>query len=90
MTPRFPAVRLLYDAYHSATMGEKIEDVLDGRVHLVGQQVVAGAMQVAHGELHALTQNAVLVALLLGVVFAAGKLTQRNANAPRSSQGVVG
>ena len=30
-----PEVRLLYDIYHSAMMGEQIEDVLDGRVDRV-------------------------------------------------------
>jgi len=34
-------VRLLFDAYHSATMGEQVEDVLDGRIHLVGHVQVA-------------------------------------------------
>jgi hydroxypyruvate isomerase len=34
-------VRLLYDAYHSATMGEQIDAVLDGRIHLVGHVQVA-------------------------------------------------
>ena len=34
-------VRLLFDAYHSATMGEQIEDVLEGRMHLVGHVQVA-------------------------------------------------
>lgn len=31
-----PALRLLFDAYHSATMDEDIDAVLDGRAHLVG------------------------------------------------------
>lgn len=30
-----PNLKLLYDAYHSAVMGEDIEDVLAGRTHLV-------------------------------------------------------
>jgi hydroxypyruvate isomerase len=34
-------VRLLFDAYHSATMGEQVEDVLEGRIHLVGHVQVA-------------------------------------------------
>jgi len=55
---------------------------------LAANQVVAAAMHLAHGELGALPQNAVLVALLLGVVLAAGKLTQRNTHP--ASHGVVG
>ena len=55
---------------------------------LAANQVVAAAMHLVHAELGALPQNAVLVALLLGVVLAAGKLTQRNTHP--SSQGVVG
>lgn len=30
-----PEIRLLYDIYHSAMMGEHVEDVLEGRVHRV-------------------------------------------------------
>ena len=38
-----PNVRLLYDLYHSAVMGEAPEEVLDGRVHLVGHVHLADA-----------------------------------------------
>ena len=57
-------------------------------VILLANQVVAAAVHLAHAELRALPQNAVLVILLLGVVLAAGKLTQRNTHL--TSQGVVG
>jgi hydroxypyruvate isomerase len=36
-----PNLRLLYDVYHSATMGEDLEAVLTGRMHLVGHVQVA-------------------------------------------------
>jgi hydroxypyruvate isomerase len=36
-----PAVRLLYDVYHSAVMGERPAEVLAGRGHLVGHVHVA-------------------------------------------------
>jgi len=36
-----PAVRLLFDAYHSATMGERIDEVLGNRIALVGHVQVA-------------------------------------------------
>jgi hypothetical protein len=55
---------------------------------LAANQVVAGAMHLVHAEFGALPQNAVLSALLLGIVLAAAKLTQRNTHS--SSHGVVG
>ncbi|MBO9726362.1 MAG: TIM barrel protein [Novosphingobium sp.] len=36
-----PNLRLLFDVWHSAVMGEDIVDVLDGRIHLVGHVQVA-------------------------------------------------
>lgn len=36
-----PNLRLLYDVYHSATMGEDMEEVLGGRMHLVHHVQVA-------------------------------------------------
>lgn len=36
-----PNLRLLFDAYHSATMGENLEQVLSGRMHLVAHVQVA-------------------------------------------------
>ena len=36
-----PKLRMLYDVYHSATMGEDMEDVLVGRMHLVHHVQVA-------------------------------------------------
>lgn len=36
-----PALRLLYDVYHSATMGEDMASVLAGRMHLVGHVQIA-------------------------------------------------
>lgn len=36
-----PKLRLLYDVYHSATMGEDMEQVLEGRMHLVHHVQVA-------------------------------------------------
>ena len=59
-----------------------------GGAILVANQLVAAAMHFAHGELRALPQNAVLVAVLLGVVLAAGELAKRTTHP--SSQGVVG
>jgi hydroxypyruvate isomerase len=38
-----PAVRLLYDLYHSAMMQETVADVLAGRGHLVGHLHIADA-----------------------------------------------
>lgn len=38
-----PNVRLLYDLYHSAVMGEDPEEVLQGRLHLVAHIQVADA-----------------------------------------------
>ena len=40
-TSTCPNVRLLFDAYHSATMGEKLDAVLSGRIDLVGHIHVA-------------------------------------------------
>ena len=57
-------------------------------VILVANQLVAAAMHFAHAEPGALPQNAVLVALLVGVAFAAGKLARRSAQP--SGHGVVG
>lgn len=37
-----PRLRLLYDVYHSAVMGEDIREVLKGRMHLVAHVQVAG------------------------------------------------
>lgn len=36
-----PNLRLLYDVWHSAVMGEDMATVLDGRIHLVGHVQVA-------------------------------------------------
>ena len=36
-----PALRLLYDVYHSTVMGEDMEQVLAGRIHLVHHVQVA-------------------------------------------------
>jgi hydroxypyruvate isomerase len=36
-----PNLRLLYDAYHSAVMGEDLEEVLGGRMHLVAHVQLA-------------------------------------------------
>ncbi len=36
-----PNLRLLYDVYHSATMGEDMERVLSGRIHLVHHVQIA-------------------------------------------------
>ena len=36
-----PNLRLLFDAYHSAVMGEDMAEVLDGRTHLVAHVQVA-------------------------------------------------
>jgi hypothetical protein len=55
---------------------------------LAANQVVAATMHLVHAEFGALPQNAVLVALLLGIVLAAAKLTQRTTHS--SSHGVVG
>jgi hypothetical protein len=57
---------------------------------LIANQAVAAAMHFTHGELRALPQNAVLVGLLLGVIFAAERLRQRDTNPLLSGQGVVG